>query len=92
MADIKRVHIIVKGRVQGVGFRYFVRIKAKILGLKGYVRNCEDGTVEVVAEGDEDNIKKLIEFCKVGPPLATVLDLTYNYSSPTGEFDDFKII
>ncbi len=66
---MKRVHILVKGLVQGVGFRAFVRRNAKRLGIKGFVRNLPDGfTVEIVAEGPDDAIEQLISITKQGGP------------------------
>ncbi len=64
--------ITVRGRVQGVGFRYFVQNEAARLGLTGNVRNCPDSTVEIVAEGNARAIADLIEQVKQGPRLARV--------------------
>ena len=69
---MKSVHIIVYGRVQGVFFRANARKKAIELGIKGYSKNMEDGTVEVVAQGDEESLDKFIDFIKKGPGLAKV--------------------
>lgn len=89
---IKRVHVIVKGLVQGVGFRAFVMRNAKRLGVKGFVRNLPGGfSVEIVAEGDEESIDKLLEIVKKGPQGAVVEDVEVNEEVPTGEFDDFHI-
>lgn len=69
----------VYGRVQGVGYRYFVKEKAKDLDIFGYVKNLEDGTVEVLAQGREENLQKLISELKKGPFLARVdkLDIVF---------------
>jgi len=64
--------ITVHGKVQGVGFRYFVQHVAKKLGLVGNVRNCPDQTVEILVEGDAAKIEKLVERVKEGPPLSWV--------------------
>jgi acylphosphatase len=64
--------IMVRGRVQGVGFRYFVQNAATRLGLTGNVRNCPDSTVEIVAEGNNRAIADLIEQVKQGPRLSRV--------------------
>ncbi|AOL15692.1 acylphosphatase [Sulfolobus sp. A20] len=87
---LKRVHIRVYGYVQGVGFRRFVQIHAHRLGIKGYARNLDDGTVEVVAEGHEEALKKLIEYVKKGPPLAEVSNVEYLFEEYKGEFHDFE--
>ena len=70
--EIKRVHIIIYGLVQGVNFRYYTRAKAEELNLTGFVRNNYDGTVEIEAEGEEGVLNKLIEFVKVGPSLSRI--------------------
>jgi acylphosphatase len=64
--------IVVHGRVQGVGFRYFVQHVARKLGLSGSVRNCPDSTVEIYVEGKRADIEKLIAQVRQGPPLGRV--------------------
>ncbi|WP_069808314.1 acylphosphatase [Vulcanisaeta thermophila] len=89
---IRRVHVLVRGLVQGVGFRAFVARNARRLGVKGFVRNLPDGfTVEVVAEGEEDSVNKLLELIRRGPPGAVVEDVEVIDETPTGEFQDFQI-
>lgn len=68
----KRAHFFVRGRVQGVGFRYHTRAEAERLGLSGWVRNLPDGGVEVQAEGPSDRVNELIAWCRIGPPSAKV--------------------
>jgi acylphosphatase len=68
----KLVHLIVKGKVQGVGYRAFVELQAELLDLEGWVRNRRDGTVEVVAAGDSHKIEKFIKECSKGPPASRV--------------------
>ncbi|ADN51164.1 acylphosphatase [Vulcanisaeta distributa] len=90
---MKRVHVLVRGVVQGVGFRAFVRRNAKRLGVKGFVRNLPDGfTVEIVAEGPDDAIEQLISIVGKGPPGAIVEDVEVNYEEPRNEFNDFEIL
>ncbi len=67
-----KIHVFIGGRVQGVFFRANTLRKAEELGINGWVRNLEDGRVEVVAEGSDDKIKKFTEFLKRGPPSAKV--------------------
>ena len=69
---IKKVRLILSGRVQGVGFRFWVKGKVKELGLNGWVRNLETGQVEVVLEGEESLVKKMVSECRQGPMLARV--------------------
>ncbi len=87
----RRAKIIVKGFVQGVGYRYFTERTAKEYGLTGYVKNLTNGNVEVVVEGDEGLILSFIERLRIGPRLAKVTDIQVEWSEPTYEFDDFKI-
>lgn len=82
---------MVHGYVQGVFFRHNTKKEALILGLKGYVKNMADGTVEVVAEGSEDKIKELIEFCKKGPEAAQVEKVDVKFEKATGEFNGFEV-
>jgi acylphosphatase len=87
----KRVHITVRGVVQGVGFRIYTQQLADRLGLRGYVRNRSDGAVEIVAEGPADAVERLSEWSKHGPPAAIVEDVSAENGEPAGEFGDFGI-
>ena len=87
-----RAYIRVYGRVQGVGYRFFTERYAKILGLKGYVRNLSDGSVEVVVEGDRIKIEELIEKLKKGPLLARVERVDVRWEKPKGDFLTFTIM
>jgi len=69
---MKRVLVLVKGRVHGVGFRYSTVREARRLGVRGWVRNVADGTVEITAEGDETALRELVAWCASGPPGARV--------------------
>jgi acylphosphatase len=80
-----RCRVIVSGRVQGVFFRDTCRSVARSLGLAGWVRNRDDGTVEVVAEGSRENVGALVDWCREGPPRASVVDLDIIDESPVGE-------
>ena len=86
-----RVHVIVEGRVQGVGFRAFVVDQANRLGVKGWVRNRWNGTVEVVAEGEHDNLEKLIAALREGPRVSFVENLNLEWQAATGEFHQFSM-
>lgn len=72
---VHRIHFIVSGRVQGVGFRYHTQKKATSLGLVGWVRNLSEGTVEVEAEGDEEPLNDFLDWCRRGPPAASVTNV-----------------
>ena len=88
---MKRVKIIVHGRVQGVFFRANTRNIASDLSLKGYAKNLEDGSVEVVAEGNEEKLKRLVEFCKKGPEGAEVSKVDVKFSDAIDEFKNFEV-
>lgn len=82
---------IVKGRVQGVGYRYFVYDIAQQLGLKGFVRNLRSGDVEVQAEGPEEALQKLIKALWRGPAFAQVIDVQTQMSEKEQGFTEFQI-
>ena len=86
-----RVHLLIKGRVQGVGYRANTRRVASQLGLKGWVRNTPNGDVEVVVEGSEEMVGRLIQWCRRGPTGAHVADVQVRYETPKGEFHGFTI-
>ena len=86
-----RAHIIIEGRVQGVGYRANTRRYANQLGLIGWVRNLRDGRVEIIVEGNEEMIDRLIQWCYRGPASAYVSKVNVEKSMPTREFRDFKI-
>ena len=90
--NIVRAHIRVRGRVQGVGFRAHVEYRARqIGGLTGWVRNVGYDTVEAVAEGERDNVERLIEEMKQGPRASRVDESKVEWETPTGEFDRFGV-
>jgi acylphosphatase len=86
-----RARVFISGRVQGVFFRSETRHEAKKRGLRGWVRNTPDGRVEALFEGEEENVKELIEFCRQGPPGARVTGVDVTWENYTGEFRDFEI-
>ena len=88
---MKCVHLIVSGRVQGVLFRDNTRKKATELGLTGYAKNLDDGTVEVVAQGDEEKINELVDFIKKGPGIAKIENIQIKHKE-LENFKNFEII
>jgi len=86
-----RAHIFVSGKVQGVFFRSETRREARKRGVNGWVRNLPDDRVEAVFEGEEENVKKLLEFCRRGPPGARVTNTQVTWESYSGEFRDLEI-
>ena len=87
----KRVVVKIFGEVQGIFFRAQTKEEADKLGLVGWVRNEADGTVMVVAEGEEKNLEKLIEYCKIGPKFAKVNKVEVKWGEANGEFKEFVI-
>ena len=86
-----RVHLVVHGLVQGVGFRWFVARRADGLGLSGYVRNLYDGSVEAEAEGDRSLIEQFIKEVRIGPRSAQVRDLSLDWIEPLRRQSGFVI-
>lgn len=86
-----RVHIIVRGLVQGVGFRYFVARCAARFNLSGFVKNLYNGDVEITAEGDRGSVEMLIKEVKVGPRSAHVSDCLVEWTDPEHSFKGFDI-
>ena len=91
MSKIKRVKIQVYGIVQGVFFRANTRDFAQKLGLKGTVRNVRDGSVEIIAEGEEEDLIKLVSYAKVGPPSAKVYNIEVNWEDPRDDLPFFRV-
>ena len=88
--DRAAIRAIVKGRVQGVGFRDYVEIRARFLRLAGYVRNLPDGrAVEVIAEGTREALEQLIEHLREGPGMSRIDTVDVEWRAPTGEYHDF---
>ncbi|MBU6997637.1 MAG: acylphosphatase [Theionarchaea archaeon] len=88
---MKRAHLFISGRVQGVFFRSNTRKKALELGLGGWVRNLNDGRVEAVFEGEESAIEKVIDWCHQGPTHASVDDVEVHWEEFRDEFKTFSI-
>lgn len=86
---MKRLHAIIHGQVQGVSFRYYCTEKARELGITGWVMNNADGTVEVVAEGIEDNLNDLEHWLHQGSPSARVEAVYITWDEATGDYHGF---
>ena len=86
-----RVHILVTGRVQGVGFRQFTAIRARALGLHGFARNLPNGQVEVVAEGERSALLGLLEAVGSGPPGAEVSGVKTRWTEAPASAGEFLI-
>ncbi len=89
--EIKRLHATVEGRVQGVGFRYFVATLAQDLNLTGWVRNLDNGDVEIVAEGNTLDLERLLTQISVGPSSSKVFKVSADWSAAENKFTSFSI-
>lgn len=87
---MEQVHLLISGFVQGVGYRAFVRSKAQKLGLRGWVRNLSDNRVEVLAQGEEEELRKFIKTCEKGPFLSEVKNVAIEWQTPVQNFDSFE--
>ncbi len=91
MKEAARVHLKVNGRVQGVYFRASTVEEARRLRLTGWVMNCPDSSVEVVAEGEREQLEKLVSWCRSGPPGARVREVRAEWEASKEEFQGFFI-
>ncbi len=89
--DAKRINAIVSGRVQGVGFRYFVLRVAGKLGVTGWVRNLGDGDVQVMAQGPPQVLEQLLLHLRQGPPAAYVQNVSAEWEEPDPNLDSFEL-
>lgn len=89
--QISSAHIHVHGKVQGVGYRWFVAQHAELLAIKGWVQNLPDGTVQCLVEGSQQNIELLIEHCKQGPVRSAVTTVEVQWLDPQNNFTEFRI-
>ncbi|HSN98371.1 MAG TPA: acylphosphatase [Candidatus Nanopelagicales bacterium] len=89
---LKQVQLFVRGRVQGVYFRASTQREARRLGITGWVKNRPDGSVEILAEAEEDQLKELIAWANRGPSAARVERVDVRWRSFTGDYFDFRIV
>lgn len=87
----KTIYLIIGGRVQGVGFRYFTQHKARELNISGWVRNTPDGKVEIEAEGDDQNMETFIDWMKIGPARAVIKLFSVSEITPLRNFTNFSV-
>jgi acylphosphatase len=79
-----RAHVLISGRVQGVGYRYATVDTASQLGLTGWVGNLPDSRVEAVFEGAREVVEEMVRWCRIGPPAAVVQNVVVEYDEPEG--------
>ena len=88
----KRIHIFIVGRVQGVFFRQSTRVMAIKNNVTGWVKNLNDGRVEIIAEGETQNIDNFVTWCKTGPANSRVDEFELLDENSTGQFKNFDVI
>ena len=89
---LARAHVYVTGYVQGVFYRHTTAPRARDRGLTGWVRNLPDGRVEAVLEGEESDVRNLVEWCRSGPAHATVEKVDVEWEPPESIFSGFRIL
>jgi acylphosphatase len=89
---MRRIRAIVSGRVQGVSYRASTAMVARRLGLAGWVRNLDDGSVELEAEGPDEAVAKLVQWCHQGPPAARVTSVVVEERTAMGVGHDFDVV
>ena len=88
---VKSMYLVISGRVQGVGFRYFVRQKALEMQISGWVKNTSDGKLEIEAEGENQNLDAFIEWMRIGPSRAIIRSFSNSEITPIRNFTNFII-
>jgi acylphosphatase len=88
---MKRVRILVDGRLQGANFRYHTQQQAQKLGLAGFVRNLSDGRIEIDAQGDDESIEQLLVWCQEGPQSTNLKSILFRYDEPSEYMSDFTV-
>jgi acylphosphatase len=88
---MKRVRILVEGRLQGINFRYHTQQQAQKLGLAGFVRNLSDGRIEIDAQGDDESVEKLLTWCQEGSQSAYLKSIFFRYDEPSEHASDFVV-
>jgi acylphosphatase len=86
-----RLHVVIEGRVQGVGFRYATQRQAQALGLAGWVQNLPDGRVEALFEGARDDLERMRDWCEHGPAYARVSHVALTWEQGPAAHTSFRI-
>ena len=86
-----RFDLVIKGRVQGVGYRYSAKVKAESMDIRGSVQNLRDGSVFVTAQGEKEAMDNFVRWCYKGPPDATVRSIE-KFQGKTVEFSEFRVL
>jgi acylphosphatase len=89
--SVRRAHVWITGRVQGVFFRHYTRQEAAQRGLSGWVRNLPDGRVEAVFQGEDADLEAMLRWCRQGPPAARVTDVELVWEAPDPGMTGFGV-
>jgi len=92
MAENVRVRAVISGRVQGVAFRFEAQWAAKRIGVRGWVRNRPDGTVQALFEGERERVEEMLAWCRRGPALARVTAVDVTWEDYGGDLAEFRIL
>ncbi len=92
MAENVRVRAVVSGRVQGVAFRFETQWAAERIGVRGWVRNRPDGTVQALFEGERERVEEMLAWCRRGPALARVTAVDVTWEDYLGDLAEFRIL
>lgn len=88
---MKRIRILIEGRLQGANFRYHTQQQAHKLQLTGFVRNLSDGRIEIDAQGDDESIDKMLAWCQQGPHSSQIKNILFRYDEPSENGSDFVV-
>jgi len=90
--EVVRAHVHIYGQVQGVGYRYATQTQARLLGIRGWVRNVADGSVEAEFEGTREQVEEMLAWCQHGPPGAVVRRVATTWESGDRKYEKFAIV
>jgi acylphosphatase len=89
--NIKTYDVLISGRVQGVGFRYFTVSRAENYGVKGYVKNTPEGKVQIICQGEQDELDSFISAVKKGPSFSVITDIRIEEAPEEKKYNTFEI-
>lgn len=92
MAEYVRARVVISGRVQGVAFRFETQSAAERIGVRGWVRNRPDGTVQALFEGERERVEEMLAWCRRGPALARVTAVDVTWEDTGGDLTEFRIL
>jgi acylphosphatase len=92
MAENVRARAVISGRVQGVAFRFETQYAAERIGVRGWVRNRPDGTVQALFEGERERVEEMLAWCRRGPALARVTAVDVTWEDYGGDLAEFRIL